>query len=359
MDTLIPAILYWLYRLSLRAFPQGFRAEFESEMLEVFDSLLVQHTGEGWRAVLRLGMRELVQLPAALVRTYRRAWRKQRTRSVFIQMMRRSPFHPLPPAPDGRFSWGQTLLETSLLIVFAALLGLTVYGHFAWIPASWRDLGTGVGGVLAGLALPVFLLGLAHRMPRWAYPAAGILIGHSLILAQPMRLLVFWVSTLIAVFFLALMAVYVHLVVQPLPRFLQAVGRSMALDWTRLSFGFYGLLPAIVIRAFDDTTRNDETLYFALALLVMGVGALAYARSRRQPQQLGALVGGVTGVLVLAVLKQLAVQGPWRTTPHRWLVEVSWLSAGWALMVALLLLPMFASLICRAWADSRRAAASG
>lgn len=176
--------------------------------------------------------------------------------------------------------------------------------------------------ILALLALPIFLVGLLRGLPRWTYPAGGLVWGNILCASQTQGLFVFWMMTLLASFALILAAVYTHLYSEPLPSFFQRVGRSLALDWTRVSFGFYGVLPYAIISAFDDTYHNSRTACFALALFIMSLGAVAYCRSRHQEHQFGLLVGGTSGALLMAALEQIFVQG------HS-LAGTIWLSTLW------------------------------
>ncbi len=337
-------VLLWLYKLSFQAYPQAFRAEFADEMEGVFREQLAEQSGNGHRALLVIGFHELSQLPVAAFRLRWRVWRKNRPGSLLIRAIYRSPFHPVPPAHDGRFSWWQTLFETAPFILVSALLFTVVYLQPTWIPAEWQHQWLDFSGWVVLFALPVLMVGLLRGLPRWAYPPGGLVVGHILFTSQ--GLFYFWAATLLGGFALALAAIYVHLYHEPLAPFLQRIGRSLAFDWTRLSFGFYSVLPYAVISAFDDTVPNNRTAYFALALLAMILGAVAYSRSQRQAHQFGVLLGGMTLVLVFPLMEQVYLQ-------NRWLSDLIGLSTLWAALVALLLLPMLASVIYRNWLETR------
>jgi hypothetical protein len=343
---MIIAALLWLYKRSFLAFPQGFRAEFEDEMMAVFQELLVQQAKQGKWAVLLVGFEELYHLPVVLLRVHLRAQRKRRIRLPFSSVVYRSPFHPLPVVHDGRFSWWQTVFETSPFIIVGGLLFTIVYIQPAWIPVEWQHQWFDVSGLVALVALPVFIVGFLHDLPRWFYPAGGLLVGHTLFTAQAQGLVIFWIGSLLMGFGLLLTAVYIHVHNQPLAPFLVRPGRSLSLDWTRTAFGFFCMMPYVIISAFDDTYPNNQTAYFALALLIMILGAMAYCRSQRQEQQFGVLVGSVTGVLVVAILEQIYLQS------HS-LASMVALSTLWVGMMLFLLLPMLASLLCRTWIENR------
>lgn len=339
---MIFSALLWLYRLSLRIFPQRFRADFEAEMVAVFAQCLAHQSQWG---MLKIAWRELVQLPDALIQAYRVAWQ-----GTLVGRMLQSPFHPLPPAPDGRFSWWQTFLETSLFIVSSTFLILIVYQQPAWIPVGWQHPSPGMGWLVLLMALPVLLWGLVYGLPRWAYPPGGFLLGYSFLIAQQYRLTSFWIMTVFASFLLTLVAIYTHNYRQPLSPVLQRLGASMSLDWTRLSFGLYGMMPTLLVLAYDDIYPNHQTLYLAFSLLIMWLGALLYSRSHHQKQQLAVLMSGVSLALGIVFLEQLYFQGAWRNTPKLWLADLRWLSTLWSFMMTLLLLPMLATWACRAWA---------
>jgi hypothetical protein len=337
------AILLWLYKLGFQAYPPAFRAEFAAEMEGVFREWLVEQSGSGRRALLAAGFLELSQLPVAAFRLRWRARRKKRPGLPLIRPVYRSPFHPVPPADDGRFSVWQMLLETAPLILVSALLFTIVYLQPGWIPAAWQHQWLDFSGWVVLFALPVFGVGLLRGLPRWAYPPGGLVMGHILFTSGQFY---FWAATLLAAYGLALAAVYVHLQHEPLDPLLQRVGRSLAFDWTRLSFGFYSVLPYAIISAFDDTVPNNRTACFALALLALTLGAVGYSRSRQQARQFRILLSGVTLALIFPFLEQVYFQG-------HWLADLVGLSALWGGVVALLLLPMLASVIYRYWLEPR------
>jgi hypothetical protein len=343
-----------LYQLSLYTFPTRFRSDFADEMVEVFQMQLEQQAREGVWAMLLVSFQEFYQLPLALCRVHLAAWRKKLAGQSLWQFVSRSPFHSIEPANDGRFSWWQTFLESMPFAVTSACLITLVYIRPEWLPAGWQRQWPGLGWFVGLFALPMFLLGLARGMPRWAFPAGGLLLGYSQLLAQWYHLTFFWAGMLLAVFALAMMAVHTHLHSQPLPPFLQRIGKSIALDWTRLAFGFYAMLPFLIMTAFDGIYSVQRTPYLAMALVLMTLAALVYSRSRQQPQQYGVLLVGIPLALLPALLHQAAFQGgmlAWLASPARWLADFTWVSVLWAFMITLLLLPMFARLIYQTWTD--------
>ncbi len=345
---LITALL-WLYTRSLRALPAAFHANFAQEMAAVFQESLEVQAARGAPAVLAAAAREFGSLPLVLWRVRRHAARRQ-------QMHPLGASNPLPPlfqppadtdAGDGRTSWRQTVLECGpLLLVCAALLVLT-YAQPPPVAAAWQQRWRDAGAWVCLPAVAICLLGVAHGLPRWSCTPAGLLLGCVLFTAPAPGMLMFWIATLLAAYGLLLAAVYVHLHGEPLPPALQRLGRSLALDWTRASFGFYAMLPFVIVAAFDNTLRNDRTACYALALLATALGAVAYCRSRRQQGALAALAGATTAVIALAALEQSALPLSYSRQGMAWLAA---LAGG---MLALYLLPAPGSMLYRLWRAGR------
>jgi hypothetical protein len=336
MKNRVLTTVLWLYTVTLRAYPADFRAHFAEEMAAVFQESLAQQGRHPFRAALLVVWRECWQLPLALWRTHRAAWQKRDAGHPLRRLVSQSPFHAVPPANDGRFSWRQTFLELIPLIVTAVSLYIFIYHRPDWLPGSWQRQWTGLGWGVILFTLPPFLLGLARGLPRWSYAFGGLLLGYSLLLAQGHRLLYFWNGMLIAVVLLALKAVYVHLHSQPLPPFWQRLGQSLALDWTRLAFGLYGLMPALILLAFDTVYRLNHHPHLALSLLLLVGGGLVYCRSQQQRQQYGSLLAAVSAVMLPPLLYQAGGGG--------------WVISLWLFAIALLPVPPLARLLYQLWA---------
>lgn len=351
---MLAAALIWLYKVSLHTFPAQFQENFAEEMTDVFERVLAQAASRGWWALLGVGLHEFCQLPLAIWRAHLAVWRGKQAQRPLTRTISRSPFHPLPPAHDGRFSWRQLALEMLPLVATAVCLFILTYHRPDVVPANWQHQWPGLGWFTMLFALPLFCLGLAWGLPRWAYPAGGLLLGYSLLLIHWFGLISFWAGLLLAAFIVGLTAVHSHLHHQPLPPFLQRIGRSMALDWARLCFGLYGLMPWLLIVAFDGVYRTDRTPYLALSLLLMVLGVLVYGRCQRQQQQWMVLLTAVSVTLLPPLLHQAAFQGGvwrWLADPARWLADLSWIGVLWAFQITLLLLPMLARLIYQTWTE--------
>ncbi len=320
-------LLQTFYRMMLRAFPADFRTAFGEEMTEMFAERLAEAAAQGGWAMVMLSGRELGQWPAALLRSHLYIWQKKRQRMKQFWGSR-SLFGVPPLANDGRSSTPHLLLELLPFLFTASLIVLLTYQPQANRPAP-LDVAVWWAGALPLLAL---LLGLARGMPRWAYPYGGLLAGYALWLAADQRLVWLWVLLMFTSISLAILALFVNRGERPLPAFFQQIGASIALDWTRLSFGVFGAAPLLILAAFDNAFLNQRTPYLALALLIMVLTALVYSRRRRQDLQMAALLSGTTLLFVPALLDNVYWLG--------WGGSITWLLALWAWIVVLLWLPL-------------------
>jgi hypothetical protein len=321
-----------LYQILLELYPPLFRAAFADEMQAVFSETLAAASQRGFLALAAVGLREFWQAPPILLRAYWFAWKKRSpVQRAANPLEERDPLPP--PGPDGRSSWRQAGLEMSLFAAAGAALALLNYLPGPWsMPDGQRSLES-IGVALLLLPLPALLAGLAlGGLPRWAYPCAGILLGYSFLAALRYQMLPCLGLLLLAALVLAGLAAHANRGPRPLPPALRLIGRSIQADCTRLSFGFYGALPLLIVLAYDDGRLHNRTLFLAVSILAMLAGALAYARSRRPLYQVGALMAGLTLALAAAGLDQ----NFFNFAQLRWLLE-AWTSAAALLLASPLL----------------------
>lgn len=328
-----------LHRAWLRLYPPAFRSEFEVEMRAVFHQAAQDAVTEGGLAALLL--RELREAPAALAAAYWSGWRAQ-FRAVLERLRVTVALSDLPPPPDGRRSWRQAGWELGLLLL--AGLGLIAATYLPWraIPAGWQgDMGA-LGRVIVPATLPVCLAGLARGLPRWAYPAGGLLLSYGTLAAHAAGLLPFVLAMLLLTILVAGLALFTDPPRTVWPAAVRDLGQSVALDWTRLSFGVYGAMPLVISLAFDDAQTNARTAYLALAVLGMLAGAALYCRSRQRAAQLSALLVGLSLAIGAAMLDRAAFANglaSWSVVPRLGGEAIAWLLSLWALWAALLLAP--------------------
>jgi hypothetical protein len=336
-----------LYACLLRLYPRSFVAEFGDEMRAVFEEMVARAARHGFFVLAGAILRELLGAPLALLRAHWFSWKKGATGGVspwFSSML--SPSLP-PPPPDGRASWVQAGLEVSLFLSMGAILVLQTYCSLA-LPILGSLRGPGNGGTIFLLPISLFTIGLVRGLPRWAYPYGGMLLGYSLAAAIRFRQLPFLVASLLAFAALTAAAVIVHSRGRPLPIGLRRLGRSIVVDWTRLSFCIYGAMPLTIAAAFDNAYLDNRTPYLAVGVLLMVAGGLVYARSRRTARQSIALLGGTSLCFLCALLDHVHFVGSW-------IAESGWLIQLWASVSATMLVPILIGLAQRALAPGRAA----
>ncbi|MCC6606218.1 MAG: hypothetical protein IT327_23630 [Anaerolineae bacterium] len=346
----------WLVSLSSRTYtwllclyPSEWRQKFGEEMHLVFTEAATVAAQQGG-----LGLffwRELRDIPQSLAKVYWYDWTKKwRQGAQRLHEATSAADLPLPP-PDGRDSWRQAVLELSPFLLAALLLLLATYRPLIALPPGWqRNMGF-LEQIIVPLTLPIFLLGLARGLPRWAYPSGGLLTGYYALAANQFGLRPFLVVMLLATIILALVALATNPQPAPLPIPLRRVGQGLSVDWSRLSFAVYGALPLVIIIAFDDGYANNRTPYLALAVLVMVAGALLYSRSRQTLTQLGVLVGAMSLAIWTAWLDKLSFAGGlenWIMAPYPGAAALAWTMQLWLTWTFLILAPALLTTLSQA-----------
>jgi Na+-transporting methylmalonyl-CoA/oxaloacetate decarboxylase gamma subunit len=335
-----------VYQFLLQFYPRHFREEFGPEMTAVFMRTVREATASNGRAVVAVCLRELRDIPQALAGAYRYDWIEKWQEGIQLLRAISTSADLPPPPPDGRESWRQVGLELSLFLVAGLLLIGVTYLPFAGPSAGWgHDLGF-LGKIIMPLTLAIFLIGLALKLPRWAYPFGGLLLGYQALRINQSGIWPFLVVMLLAYAILGVVALITNPQPSPLPVPLRRIGQSLALDWTRLSFGVYGAAPLAIIIAFDDGHTNGRTPYLALSVLAMIGCALIYCRSGQRRMQVGALLGGMTFFIMAAWLDNVSFtggSGDWIAVPAPGHAEIVWLLGLWIHWMYLILAPVLLS----------------
>jgi hypothetical protein len=159
-------IAIWVFALVLKLYPRRFREMFAEEMLEVFSLAAGEASQDGVVAVVRTLLRELVELPIALLLEHVYQWRK---RSMGLLQ-----YNNLGEIRMARW----VARGTSLLIGGSALFLILfnediiqdptpptlIMGVLSlFVLAAWRW--ERIGGTLALLASPVFFISAIIEMP--------------------------------------------------------------------------------------------------------------------------------------------------------------------------------------------------
>ncbi len=287
-------ILMRLYTCMLGLYPQQYQAEYGEELQTVFSLVVNEAAQRGRFSVIRLGWRELRDLPGAVIREYLREGRKRKMETSTIT-----------PTGDGRSSWGETLagiwpfLFLGPVSVIVAYLTMPAWFQYSETPKYLSIVF--VLSMLVGLGV-----GWAKGWPRWSYPYLGFaMVVGGLAIGGTVSSMVFTVGpewpvlpqVLIAVGAFGLIVGILTLIARAW-RPLHSLYRGIRQDWTRLSFGLFTVVSGL-FGAIDLDEDPIFTLNVFVPSLILLVGALVYLRSTTKAQRILALL--VSLVLAVAV----------------------------------------------------------
>lgn len=205
----------------------------------------------------------------------------------------------------GPSSWAETLagmvpfLLHPIFFVFGSAMAALVKDWSPLEPVS-LIISSALALIYAGAVMTVLGMSWVKGFPRWCYPywALGLAFSSLLVGAATPGLRIFghtfgsnelwgwraWIPVLVV----AVVALLLSRSVRPLRQLVTGVWH----DWTRLSFGFYGLLPLALMIVFDEV--HGEEPYVAVLGVILAIGALAYMRSARTWQRALTLLLGMT-----------------------------------------------------------------
>jgi hypothetical protein len=359
-------ILVWIYARLLSLYPRQYRAEYGEELQAVFSLLVNEAAQRGRFSVIRLGWREMRDMPGAAIREHRRERRKRKMEAKTSG---------LPAFELG--SWREWLAAMALFLLLA-LGSLLSYLHIT-LP-SWISWG------LFLVPLLMFALGLIKGLPRWFLPYTGV-IGVLLSWALTTRGTIMGINTrggvvgsflswadrhffallrpsasdpwiVRAVFggaelWLVLLGIAAFAVLMAAAwRPLRPLYLRIQDDWTLLSFGLYGATVMAVNAAFDDYPHPHKQLYIFVASLILATGAWVYLRSAHLWQRFLALFGAITlSMAVAATGKAILYANPLLWPPEArgftWQSEVLCTVFLWGWLVAVVMAPALLRLLPR------------
>lgn len=290
-------ILVRIYARMLALYPRRYRADYGEELQTVFSLVVNEAAQRGRLSVIRLGWRELRDLPAAVIREYRRERRKRKMETS-------------TSAQTGaeRSSWGETLaglwpfLFLGPVSVTMAYLTMPAWFQYSEEPKYLSIVF--VLSMLVGLGA-----GWAKGWPRWSYPYIGFaMVVGGLAIGGTVSSMVFTVGpewpvlpqVLIAVGVFGLIVGILTLIARAW-RPLHSLYRGIRQDWTRLSFG---LFPAVLV-IFGSVDLDEDPIFtlnvFVPSLIVLA-GALVYLRSTTKVQRILALLVSLTLAVAVRVI---------------------------------------------------------
>lgn len=335
----IPALLY---AVLLKLYPRSYQAEYGHELQAVFNLALDDEARQGGFSLVCIGLRELRDLPGAIILEHRRERRRQ---VIGTEKASRLDFEP------GSRRETIAALAPFLLGVFSASLA---YLRLSSFDPKWAE--AAIAFSLMGSMGALIVIGVVRGFPRWFLPYLGVALSFLSIyvVAGPASRLanvfavptepwlfrqiidqgVFWIGLLMT----GLLLVVASRALRPLRPFYWRLRR----DCTLLSFVLYGASLFALLLTFDDY-RNEEP-YKIAALLFLAAGAWFYLQSARSRQRLLALFAGLTlAMAVAAAGKAILYSSPdWPTLRlFTWQTEAMSTVTTWAWLVLVIFAPVW------------------
>jgi hypothetical protein len=319
------------FRTLFSLYPASVRTEYAEEMDAVHAQVLAMAARRGNLALLAAGWNELGSLPGVILRLHLDRLQRQAKRlRAEAPGWVRAQFTALPPPErDGRSAWRLALLEILFFVGWGGLLLGQGYG-------SGRLPGPGSPAYSAGLAVSggLLLVGLWFGLPRWSLPPLGLVLGYGALAAGGQSMLGMYLAWLAGVAALLLVGLRLDLRTRSaVDARAMRIAISLVGDVRRAAFAFYGLLPLLLLVAYDHSYLPGSTPALAVSGLGMVLGALAYSRSRSPWAQAGALAGGVALALGAAFLEFAVLGG------SLWIRHLGWMALLGGGALALVLAP--------------------
>jgi hypothetical protein len=301
-------ILARLFALLLRLYPRRHREEYEQEMRWVFQRTIDEAAQQGNFALTGLALRELRDLPAAILVAHRRMARRRN----MVKGQRSCPAFEAG-------AWHEALVAMAPFLLVGMLPALLSLLNVSFVHT--RSMGTLVSGLVV-LSVILCIIGLIRGLPRWILPYGGMilfllalfstrvfrgLLGRlcaALVspdgpwfLRQAVSTGQIWAGMLLAELALILLIIIIPPVCSVLER--------MRRDWTLLSFGIYGSAIFALMLEFDEYVHHEPYLLTAMVILV--VCGWLYLHGTRAWQRLLSLLAGVTLAMAIAAVGKAIV----------------------------------------------------
>ncbi len=272
--TPLARVVSTLLRRSLSLFPARYRREYGEERACVLQLALEEAAAEGWLLLMEFCAREWRDLPLALLREYGKEWRVR---------MEADGSHLESEREPGYTIW-IGLLPFVLLGSMVALFE---------VPREWgnQDLFLTLSGLLMFGGYLVILAGLLAgalaAFPRWSFPYLiyGFIFALYISNASTPGLVVFdiemwgrelwgwraWVPLGVVILLIAFLNRYPG-------KLLVKLWGDVAKNWSRLTFGLYGLLPLLMFISFDEMDNRFSFPGAVAGAILLLFGAFLYLR---------------------------------------------------------------------------------
>jgi hypothetical protein len=348
-------LLARLYAWSLRLYPREYRLDYASELLTVFEMAVDEASTTGLNAVLWFGLRELSDMPGALLFQHRR---ERRNRKMERELYNSSLSEAL--TWKGAFI---SLVPMLLTIVWWVL----IFELFKLINTASPNQPMVVRGILtiflvffpvvAGLAW-----GLAKGAPRWAYLHLGLVIsflGMLLFLgvAETSRLFekpsawtrwLYQVGPWVAFTIISVLLILLTRAWRPLRPFYQGFKG----DWTLLSFSLSTSVIWLLLQ--DEIPTSFSWPYLLVGIMILFAGVLFYLRSSSPSTRIFVLLAALSLAMVVFGVGRSAYWGNMIYGEPRLIFswETAWNVArdtlkNWVALMLLVSAPAFLGLVSR------------
>jgi uncharacterized membrane protein (DUF485 family) len=239
---------------------------------------------------------------------------------------------------DRPANWLETLLALVPFLLWPLLL---LFRQWMTNPS----FGAAITVFMLSILLVALLIGWVKGFPRWCFPYWGFVILIALYF-QNFRGTIFGKSFsgswLVWIPLLAI--ILIGILWTRDPGSIYRMFRSLWVDWTRLSFAFYGLLPLMLIAIYDEVGDIAAQPALTGLMLVQAGGALLYMRSSRIWPRFLWLLAGFSISWILATIHLAwywnGRQEPGMGAPATWGETLSWAGPMGAFLLVILIAPV-------------------
>jgi hypothetical protein len=238
---------------------------------------------------------------------------------------------------DRPASWPETLLALGPFLVWPLLMLFRI-----WMTVP--NLGTAITFLILSLLLVALLVSWVRDFPRWCFPYWGFVFLVAFYF-QGFRGTVFGrsFSGSWLVWLPVLGVALIGMLWTRDFRVIYRLFRLLWLDWTRISFVIYGLLPLMLIAIYDEVRDAISQPVLTGLMLLLALGALLYMRSANVWPRFLWLVAGFSLSWLLATLHLVLYwngrQEPGMRAPATWDGTLSWAAPLGGFLLVILIAP--------------------
>ncbi len=159
-------LLARLYALLLNLYPRVYQVEYNEERQIVFNMVVHEAAQQGGMTVIWISLRELRDLPGAIILAHRRERGKHKMTTDKDSLLTFEPG-----------SWREAVAALAPFLLFGAFPTFLGYLRLATIVPHWLEIVLALN--LLGLFLSLFVIGVIKGFPRWFLPYVGLPLSFS------------------------------------------------------------------------------------------------------------------------------------------------------------------------------------